>query len=120
MARVPRPANVAARSGVSYESGGELVYRRCWLLEVFTTAEEAEKAASDAAHSESIIQMTTPRIDAFDIQMVDTRRAICAGVLMRSDFAVFSQMPHLLTPGIRQLSKQALGTVGGGYEASGS
>ena len=50
---------------------------------------------------------------AFEIQMTDTRSAMCAGFLMRSSFAPLAQMPHFIAPGIDQLAEQALEPVSG-------
>ena len=47
--------------------------------------------------------MAAYRIDAFDIQMADTRRAMCAGSLIRSFFAPYS------SEGERQMSEISLG-----------
>ena len=58
--------------------------------------------------------MAAYRINAFGVQMPDTRGAMRAGSFMRSFFAFSPQMPHFITPGIDQMSKQALGAAGGG------
>ena len=66
------------------------MYRRGSFSEVSATAEEVEKAATDAAHMESSLQAAVRCIDAFDVQITGTRRATCAGFLMRSSFAFFT------------------------------
>ena len=76
------------------------------------TAEAEGKAALDAAHFELGFQMAARRINAFDVQMPDTRGAMRGGSVMRCFFAFSAQVPHFTTPGIDQMPKQALGLPG--------
>ena len=82
----------------------QLVRRRCLRLGESATAGAEEPAVPDSAHVESGLQMAAYRINAFDVQMPDTRGAMRAGSFMRSFFASSAQMPHFITPGIDQVS----------------
>ena len=57
--------------------------------------------------------MAAYRINAFEIHMADTLRAMRAGCLCRSSFDFSPRMPHCNTLGMDQASKQATGALGG-------
>ena len=118
MARVPCYANVAGRYGAGYESDNEMVCRKGWYLRESATAEEVERAASDSAHFESGLHVIAYHIDAHDTRITETRRTMFAGSFMRSSFALYTQMPNPIVPGIDQICRRALGTVGVGVEES--
>ena len=58
--------------------------------------EEVEEAAEDAAYFESSLQMAAYRTSTADVNLTDTRRAMCVGDMARSFFAFFSQPPHFV------------------------
>ena len=60
---------------------------------------------------QSSSQTAQYRIDAFDVKLTDTRRAMCVGLLMRSHFAFFPQLHRLVAPKIDQVSNRALGAA---------
>ena len=55
--------------------------------------------------------MAAYSIIAFGVKLSDTRRSICAGFFMRSFFAVYTQLPHFVTPKIDQMSSDATGSI---------
>ena len=67
-ALVPWYANIATRRRVAVDNGGHMVCRR-------------------GRYFESGFQLAAYRINAFDAELADTRRAIGAGALMCSFFA---------------------------------
>ena len=120
IALAPWSAHAAIRNGDSYETDDELVYHKGWYLQASVAAREAERANSDSAHFKSGLRVAAYRINAFDIQMAGTRRAMSTGLPICSPFAFFSQMPLFFTSGNDQMPQPALGTAVGADQESDS
>ena len=63
------------------------------------------------AYFASSLQMASYHLDALDANLTDFRRAMCAGLKMRSFFTFFSQLPSPVALKTDRLSHRALGTI---------
>ena len=117
MALVPWYANIAIRHGVPFDNAAHMVCHHGRYLD-----EKVKKAAEGAAYFQSSLQMVAFRINAFDVKLEDTRRAMCTGFLMHGFFGFGSQLPYFIATKIDQMSERALGAVvvGQGAESDSS
>ena len=99
-AMVPWFANIGAANGVFFDASKQLVMREGWCLFPDANEEQCQVALYDAARFDSGLQMISYRANAFDVQLVDTRRIMCSGFIMRSFFEFFSQLPGFVEPKI--------------------
>ena len=108
---IPGCEAAAARYGIACDCKDQSACRQGWPLDECASAEGVEKGAAGVAHCESSLQMVAYRINASDEAWADARRAMCVGFLVRSLFAFFSQLPHLVAPKTDLVSPGALGTI---------
>ena len=76
------------------------VYHDGWKLEQDASQDEVKQALGNAAMFQSFLQQVAYRVNAFDILMAGTRRAMCAAFLIRSFFAFFIQLPLVVIPSL--------------------
>ena len=55
--------------------------------------------------------MISYRANAFDVQLVNTRRVLCSGFIMRSFFEFFSQLPGFIAPKVPDFSDKTPGSI---------
>ena len=99
-AMVPWFANIGAANGVFFDASKQLVMHEGWCLFPDADEEQCAVALYDAERFDSGLQMVAYRANAFDVQLVDTRRIMCSGFIMRSFFEFFSQLPGFVGPKI--------------------
>ena len=97
---VPWFANIGAANGVFFDASKQLVLHEGWCLFPDANEEQCAVALYDAARFDSGLQMISYRANAFDVQLIDTRRIMCSGFIMRSFFEFFSQLPGFVGPKI--------------------
>ena len=97
---VPWFANIGAANGVFFDASKQLVLHEGWCLFPDADEEQCTVALYDASRFDSGLQMISYRANAFDVQLVDTRRIMCSGFIMRSFFGFFSQLPGFVGPKI--------------------
>ena len=71
-----------------------------WRIFLDADEEQCAVALYDAARFDSGLQMVSFRANAFDAQLVNTRRIMCSGFIMRSFCEFFSQLPGFIGPKI--------------------
>ena len=99
-AMAPWFANIGAANGVFFDASKQLVMHEGWCIFSDADEEQCSVALYDAARFDSGLQMVSYRANAFDVQMVNTRRIMCSGFIMRSFFEFFSQLPGFIKPKI--------------------
>ena len=109
MAPVPWYANIAVRNCFPVSNADQLGRNQGWYLADCASDDEVRKAAEAAAHLESALQMAAHRINALDAKLTDARRAMRAGFLARSSFAIYPQPHPLFAPKVDRLSSRASG-----------
>ena len=55
--------------------------------------------------------MIAYRANAFDVQLVNTRRALCSGFIMRSFVESSSQLPRFIVPKVPDFSDKMPGSI---------
>ena len=71
-----------------------------WRIFPDADEEQCDVPLYDAARFDSGLQMVSYRANAFDVQLVNTRRIMCSGFIMRSFCEFFSQLPGFIGPKI--------------------
>ena len=98
----------AARRGVTCDDSDHSArYRGRYLWEC-ASAEEFERGLVDVAHFESGLRTVAYRINAFDVALSVTRRAMHIGFSRRIS-ALLTQPPRVVIPKNDQMSPDALG-----------
>ena len=105
MSLVSWNAIAAVRNGVTFDGDYQRARHLCWYLEEIASGEEIKKAVAGAAH------LVASRINAFDVKLIDARRAMCVGFLMRSFFAFYFELLQFIAPNNDQMSTQAMGHI---------
>ena len=77
-------AVVDRRNGAGSDKNQPSVYHNGWKLEPGASDKQVNEALMNAARFQSSFRLAPYRLNAFDIQMAGTRRAIRAGFLIRS------------------------------------
>ena len=109
MAPFPRFANIVVRNRFPVGNADQLGRDQGRYLADCPSVDGVRKAAEAAAHLESALQMAAHRINALDAKLTDARRAMRAGFLARSSFAIYPQPHPLFAPKVDRLSSRASG-----------
>ena len=85
--------------------------REGWRIFPYDNEEQCAVALYDAARFGSGLQMISYRSNAFDVQLVNTRRVLCSGFIMRSFSEFLSQLTGFIVPKVPDFSDKVPGSI---------